>query len=126
MIIEDVSKEDLSSFSIETYEDEFFKIIGYKENNEMMGYITFHHIYERIEILYIFVKENQRGRKIGKSMLEYLLAYAKKQQCENITLEVNEQNEIAIHLYESLGFQKVAKRKGYYNGIDGILMEWIV
>ena len=42
---------------------------------------------------------------------------------KNITLEVKQTNASAIHLYEKNGFKKVAIRKGYYNGIDGILME---
>ena len=40
-----------------------------------------------------------------------------------ITLEVNKENIPAIKLYRKLGFKDVAIRKGYYNGVDGILME---
>ena len=40
-----------------------------------------------------------------------------------ITLEVNENNLPAISLYKKYGFKEVAKRKGYYSGIDAILME---
>ena len=43
--------------------------------------------------------------------------------CDNITLEVNKTNEIAIGLYKSIGFSVVATRKGYYEGSDGYLME---
>ena len=42
---------------------------------------------------------------------------------KNITLEVKEDNEPAIKLYEKFGFEKKAIREGYYNGVDGILME---
>ena len=42
---------------------------------------------------------------------------------KSITLEVKIDNFPAIHLYEKYGFEKKAIRKGYYNGIDGILME---
>ena len=42
---------------------------------------------------------------------------------KSITLEVREDNIPAIKLYEKNGFIKKAKRKGYYNGIDGFLME---
>ena len=42
---------------------------------------------------------------------------------KNITLEVKKDNLPAIHLYKSAGFEEKAIRKGYYQGIDGILME---
>jgi ribosome modulation factor len=29
-------------------------------------------------------------------------------------------------LYKKFGFLEVAKRRGYYNGVDGILMELIL
>ncbi len=32
-----------------------------------------------------------------------------------ITLEVNENNKIAIHLYEKYGFKIIGTRKKYYN-----------
>ena len=41
---------------------------------------------------------------------------------ENVTLEVKMDNINAINLYEKLGFKKASIRKGYYNGVDGILM----
>lgn len=125
MIVEDLKKEDLLDFNVTTYNDPFFRIIGYKKNNEILGYCTFHYIYDRIEILYIFVKEGYRGRKIGESMLKYIINYAKDQKCQNITLEVKQTNEVAINLYKKVGFKGVAIRKRYYDGIDGILMEWV-
>ena len=42
---------------------------------------------------------------------------------KDITLEVREDNTYAIKVYEKNGFIKTATRKGYYNGVDGILME---
>ena len=42
---------------------------------------------------------------------------------KNITLEVKEDNEPAIKLYKKHGFEQTATREGYYNGVDGLLME---
>ena len=52
-------------------------------------------------------------------MLQYLIDKEKK----NITLEVKKDNYSAIKVYESKDFKHIAVRKGYYNGIDGLLME---
>lgn len=53
----------------------------------------------------------------GSKLLEKLIKYAKKTS-SLITLEVNENNTIAIHLYEKYGFEKVGHRKKYYNNKD--------
>lgn len=52
-------------------------------------------------------------------MLAHLLDYAVKQeQLHIITLEVLEDNEAAIHLYESFGFTKAGYYKKFFQ-IDG-------
>ena len=47
---------------------------------------------------------------------------AKQTEHETISLEVNEKNSIAIHLYERCGFEKIGIRKKYYNGIDNAII----
>ena len=41
-----------------------------------------------------------------------------------ILLEVNAKNERAKNLYINRGFKTYRIRKGYYNGIDALCMEW--
>ena len=43
-------------------------------------------------------------------------------EIEKVTLEVKKDNKNAIMLYNSVGFKEVAVRKGYYNGVDALLM----
>ena len=52
-------------------------------------------------------------------MIQYLIDKEKK----DITLEVKQDNSSAIKVYKAKGFIQKAVRKGYYNGIDGLLME---
>jgi [ribosomal protein S18]-alanine N-acetyltransferase len=91
----------------------------YLEDNKVIGYIYYSAIYERVEINQFEVLKTKRNTGIGTKLLEKLLQDVPK----DITLEVRVNNAPAIHLYEKLGFEKVALRKGYYQGIDGILME---
>ena len=95
----------------------FSKVLVCINNDEIIGYLYYSEIYDRIEINNIEVLSSYRGKGFGKKLLEHLISKGK-----DITLEVNETNNIAISLYKSLGFKEVAKRKGYYNGLDGILM----
>ena len=89
------------------------------EEDKIIGYIYYSDIYERAEINQFEVKATHRNCGKGNELLKYLIEKLQK----NITLEVKQTNASAIHLYEKNGFKKVAIRKGYYNGIDGILME---
>ncbi len=101
----------------------FSKYFIYLEKSNIIGFINYYDMYERFEISYIEVKEEYRNQKKGSILLEHLIEKAKNKNIENITLEVNINNEYAIKLYEKYGFKKVAVRKGYYDGIDGYLME---
>ncbi len=97
----------------------FAKILILKENNEVIAYIYYSDIYERAEINQIEVSKIHRNCGKGNCLLNYMINLLKK----DITLEVKEDNYSAIKLYEKNKFEKKAIRKGYYNGIDGILYE---
>ena len=107
----------------DTMQNIFSKYFIYMEKSNIIGFVNYYDLYDRFEISYIEVKSEFRNKKIASHMMEYLLAIGKKNNIVNITLEVNIQNVNAIKLYEKYDFKKVAIRKGYYNGIDGILME---
>lgn len=60
------------------------------------------------EVAKMAVTENLRGRGIGRKVLEYAIAYAKKIGATRLYLETNRKLANAIHLYESVGFQHVS------------------
>lgn len=104
-------------------DDPFTEYYIYIENNQILGFINYDILYERAELLYIAVIEEAQNKKIGSKLLEFMIKNCREKNIQNITLEVNVENKKAIALYEKYGFQKVAIRKNYYQGIDGILME---
>lgn len=93
------------------------------ENDKILGYINYYVIYNRLEIANFNVLENYQNKGIGTKLIKYLIN--NYSDVDNITLEVREDNIKAIHIYEVNGFKKVAIRENYYNGINGILMEWV-
>lgn len=97
----------------------FAKFLLLKEDNEIIGYIYYSDIYDRLEINQFEINNKYRNKGKGKQLLQYLIDKEKK----NITLEVKKDNYSAIKVYESKDFKHIAVRKGYYNGIDGLLME---
>ena len=99
--------------------NDFSKIYIYEINNEIVGFVLFSIMYEKCEIIDIFVDEKERRKGIARSLIEEII---NDFDIENITLEVSNNNISAINLYEKLGFIKVATRKNYYEDSDGILM----
>ena len=97
----------------------FIKVLLLIENNKIIGYLYYSDIYDRAEINQIEIDYIHRNCGKGQMLLEHMINTLDK----SITLEVREDNIPAIKLYEKNGFIKKAKRKGYYNGIDGFLME---
>ena len=119
-MIKEISFNALQDFDVKESNNPFTKYIAFVDKN-ILGYIEYNDIYDTIDIVNVFVKEDYRNKKVGTKLLIFLIESNKDKK--NITLEVNSKNTIAIRLYEKLGFKKVAKRKGYYEGIDGYLME---
>ncbi len=106
--------------------DPFLKILTFEDDNLIKGFLLYSEIYDRIEINQIEVLTKYQQKHIASSLMEYLINIAKEKQLSNITLEVKESNYKAINLYHKYNFVEVAKRKGYYNGVDAILMELIL
>ena len=96
----------------------YAKFLILEENNEMVAYIYYSDIYERVEINQFEIDESYRNKGNGNLLLQEMINKVNK----DITLEVREDNTYAIKVYEKNGFIKTATRKGYYNGVDGILM----
>lgn len=125
-MIKEAVLSDLKIFNIDEINSPYRRYFGYFDNEELLGYLSIDYIYDRIEIVNIFVKSSCRNRKIGSSMIEYLIMFGKSLNITNITLEVKEDNIYAIKLYEKYGFRKVAIRGKYYGDKNGILMELIL
>ncbi len=105
--------------SSELEQNPFGKFLVLIENETIIGYIYYSDIYERVEINQFEINLIHRNCGKGQKLLQSFI----KKVDKDITLEVKEDNYAAIHIYSKNGFVKTAIRKGYYNGIDGILME---
>lgn len=110
-----ISKEYISN---ELSNNPFGKVLVLKED-KIIGYIYYSDIYERCEINQFEIDSIHRNCGKGDLLLKYLINLVQK----DITLEVKEDNTPAIKVYLKNGFKKTAIREGYYNGVDGILME---
>lgn len=101
----------------------YLKIITFVEKDKVIGFLLYSLIYDRIEIEQFEVITKERGKGIGDKLLKYLIEKYKERDVKNITLEVKEDNIVAINLYKKYGFKNVSTREKYYDGINGLLME---
>jgi len=70
-------------------------------------------------ILNLCVREDLRGRQVGRQMLMLLLERAREAGVGQVFLEVRPSNPLAIALYQSVGFVQVGVRRGYYQADGG-------
>lgn len=103
--------------------NQFTNYFTYIVNNQPIAFINYYVMYERAELININVLDSFQNQKIASKLMEYMLEDCLNSGVKSITLEVKETNSKAIHLYQKYGFNKISIRKGYYQGIDGILME---
>ena len=99
-------------------ENENSKYIVAKQNDKIIGYAGIWIAIDIAHITNIVVKKDLRHLGIGSILVKKLIEMSKECELKEITLEVNEQNKIAINLYEKFGFEIVGTRKKYYNRTD--------
>ena len=110
---------DKKMFEHELSTNPFAKILILKEDNQVIGFLYYSDIYERVEINQFEIENIHRSCGKGTILLQKLIDLVDK----DISLEVRIHNKPAIKLYQKFNFKAQAIRPGYYNGIDGILME---
>ncbi len=95
-----------------------------EKGDSVIGYAGAWVILDECHITNIAVSDPERGKGIGRMLVEALLQYVSNLGAAYATLEVRVSNTRAIHLYESLGFIRMGRRKRYYedNGEDAWLM----
>ena len=76
------------------------------------------------DIQSVAVVENARRRGLARTLVQTLIAEARDRGAREIFLEVRVDNPNAQSLYDSLGFERIAVRKGYYqpDNVDGAVM----
>ena len=65
------------------------------------------------EVMTLAVAPSHRRRGAGRALLEAAMAQAEARAVDAVFLEVAADNDPAIALYRSAGFEQVGRRKGY-------------
>lgn len=92
-------------------------------HSEVVGYLFVWLVADELHVVNIATRQDLRGCGIGRSLLEHAVALARQNSVRLLTLEVRRSNAAAAHLYEELGFRRVAVRARYYSDTeDAIVM----
>lgn len=111
-------------FVYEMTENKVARYLVIEEAGEIVAFAGAHIILDQAHVTNIAVRQDCRGRGLGRMITRSLMQYASNLGAEYLTLEVRQSNVKAQNLYKSLGFVKVNVRKRYYEdtGEDAWLM----
>ncbi len=71
----------------------------------------------------LFVRDDARGKGVGRALVEGVVAMATERGCRRVELDVNEANDAAFALYESFGFSAQDDRYGGRNVLMRLHLE---
>lgn len=90
----------------------FFTAVSDKQ---VIGYMGMIFVLDEGSIINVAVNDRFRRQGTGRGLLEFLLEQAEQAGIMKISLEVRKSNTAAIKLYESVGFEPVGVRRGFYS-----------
>ena len=130
--IKTIAQMEARCFSDPWSEDSLESVLHYdwqhtfliEDGGQVCGYACLLCLYEVAEVANIAVDIPYRGKGYGELLLAEMLKKAVELGATRALLEVRVSNEVAIGLYEKLGFERYGVRKRYYeDGEDAVLME---
>lgn len=89
------------------------------EQAEIIGYALLMMVIDEAHLLNLSITKSHQKQGLGRLLLEHMIQIAKNYQATNMFLEVRPSNISAIALYENIGFNEMAIRRGYYPAANG-------
>jgi len=87
--------------------------------NKMTGYCIVSTAVGEATILNLCIANDERKQGLGRKFMLHVIDSAKEKKAESVFLEVRPSNQGAVALYESLGFNEIGIRPGYYKAENG-------
>lgn len=90
-----------------------------QQADTLMGYGIMMMSPEEGHILTLGIAADYQKKGWGRKLLQFLIQSAREQNAKSVFLDVRESNRGAAQLYQQMGFQHIATRKGYYPAMCG-------
>ncbi len=123
--IEQASFKDpwsIKSFQTELRQNRLAIYYVARLEGEIIAYIGAWLIIDEAHITTLAVAEPYRSRGIATDLLKTLIAKARNEEIQCLTLEVRPSNTGARVFYEKQGFRILGRRKRYYRDEDALIM----
>ena len=90
-----------------------------EQGKQLMGYAVLMMVLDEAHLLNISVAQSHQGQGWGRYLLVQMMAIGREKGGRNMFLEVRPSNHSALGLYESMGFNEMGIRPGYYPAHNG-------
>lgn len=90
-------------------------LIGAFRGDRLVGYAVTWTVGDQSELGNVAVDESERGRGVGRKLVEQALDGVRRRGSREVFLEVRESNVHAQELYQAVGFRVISRRKNYYS-----------
>ena len=91
--------------------------------SEIVGYASFRYVGKQGDVNTVAVSSEHQGKGIGTALMDWLESQAVLRNVREIFLEVRSDNEAALRMYISRGYERIDVRRNYYgNTIDANIM----
>lgn len=91
----------------------------YEQQTQIVGYAVLMLVLDEAHLLNISIAVPWQGKGHGRQLLAHMMDIARERGALNMFLEVRPSNHSALGLYESMGFNEMAVRRGYYPAPNG-------
>ena len=90
-----------------------------EQGKQLMGYAVLMMVLDEAHLLNISVAQSHQGQGWGRYLLVQMMEMGREKGGLNMFLEVRPSNHSALGLYESMGFNEMGIRPGYYPAHNG-------
>ena len=85
-----------------------------ESEGQIAGYFLAMPVVDEMHLLNITVRPTQQRKKLGRRLLDKVIALTRAVNMQSILLEVRPSNPHALAFYQHVGFEQIGIRKNYY------------
>jgi ribosomal-protein-alanine N-acetyltransferase len=102
----------------------FIDVLRWTATGRVLAYCNYWRVADEVHILKVATHPEARQMGFASRLLEHMLAFARRQPCRLVTLEVRRSNESAQRIYRRFSFKAVGLRPAYYadDNEDAVVM----
>lgn len=98
-------------------------VVVARVDSKLVGFGIMTYLEDQANLDLLAVKSNFRRMKIGTQIVQWLEEVAITAGAFNVFVQVRSSKTGVVKFYESLGYQVLEEKKGYYRGIEsGLIM----